>query len=239
MSDVILDQYGNLIDNGRPLIVGAPSNTSSIILPLPRRAFLKDCLKITVGVIGLVGGMTMSDQSWANAEGANTQQGWRQTLLNRPRALSLRRGNEVLRPSESMYWKPVAGNPVGQFNVEAYNRICWFMRDIKGNNQSVNMSVELLNIMVGLQNWLLYYGYDPTITITSAYRNPLRNSRIEGAAKNSWHTKGAALDFYHPKLSQSVLGKMAVMWGEGGVGFYPSKHFTHVDPGRVRTWRGR
>ena len=235
MSGVILDQYGNLIDNGRPLIVGAPSNTSSIILP-PRRAFLKDCLKTTVGVIGLVGGMTMSDQSWANAEGANTQQGWRQTLLNRPRALSLRRGNEVLRPSESMYWKPVAGNPVGQFNVEAYNRICWFMRDIKSNNQSVNMSVELLNIMVGLQNWLLYYGYDPTITITSAYRNPLRNSRIEGAAKNSWHTKGAALDFYHPKLSQ---GKMAVMWGEGGVGFYPSKHFTHVDPGRVRTWRGR
>ena len=219
------------------------SEEASLAQPLPvahthgqsRRGFLTSAGK---AVIGLVGGIAISDFSWAAPGDATTQQGWQKALLNRPRVLTLRRGGEILKPSDSLYWQPVAGNPMGRFDVAAYKRICWFLRDTKDRNQSVSMSIDLLNIMVGLQNWLLYYGYDPTTDVTSAYRTAARNSRIEGAARNSWHTRGGAIDFYHRKLDQSVLGKMAVMWADGGVGFYPGKHFTHVDPGKIRSWRG-
>lgn len=35
----------------------------------------------------------------------------------------------------------------------------------------------------------------PGLRLTSAYRDPARNARTPGAAKNSWHMKGRAVDF--------------------------------------------
>ena len=60
--------------------------------------------------------------------------------------------------------------------------------------------------------------------------------KSSGVAKNSLHIKGWAADIHVPGVALKKLHEYAVSLKAGGVGYYPSSGFVHVDVGRVRYW---
>lgn len=147
----------------------------------------------------------------------------------RPRTLNLRhvKGERLV----STYWSD------GQMIQPAYEEISWFMRD-RVVHEAVYMHPVLLDILYGVNGWLSYYGIREPLVQTSAYRNPQRNSRIEGAARDSEHTRGGAVDIVISGVSSKQVAAFGKWLGGGGVGWYPSKGFTHLDRGRLRSWKG-
>lgn len=76
--------------------------------------------------------------------------------------------------------------------------------------------------------------------IISAYRSPLSNKTLaetsKGVAKHSLHMEGKAIDVRLPNIALANLRRAALKLKGGGVGYYPSSNFVHLDVGRVRTW---
>ena len=62
------------------------------------------------------------------------------------------------------------------------------------------------------------------------------HNNTSGVAKKSLHMVGKAIDINLPGTDLAMLRKAAVSVKGGGVGYYPSSHFVHVDSGRVRYW---
>jgi len=152
---------------------------------------------------------------------------WRQRLLQGERSLWLVRGDDQLR---STYWTPEAG-----YDGEAYRQICWLLRDVQAN-KSFAMSLRLLDVLCGLQNWLAHNGQRQPIRVNSGYRTFATNWRTEGAALNSRHVLGKAADITVPGVPLARLAGMASVFGKGGVGMYLNKGFVHVDTGDERIW---
>lgn len=119
----------------------------------------------------------------------------------------------------------------------AYERICHFLRDVK-ENLAVQMDPTLIAILDWVQRYLLSYGYKQPIHITSGYRSPRTNSKLEGAAKNSQHLHGKAVDIVIPGVSATYVGELMRWLSQGGVGTYDKRGFVHIDTGTVRAWRG-
>ena len=61
-------------------------------------------------------------------------------------------------------------------------------------------------------------------------------SRRSGVAKNSMHVQAEAIDIRLPGVRTSRLRDIALAMARGGVGYYASSDFLHVDVGRVRRW---
>jgi uncharacterized protein YcbK (DUF882 family) len=76
----------------------------------------------------------------------------------------------------------------------------------------------------------------------SGYRSPVTNAALHGkssqVATKSLHMVGQAIDIRVPGRALTDLHKTALGLKRGGVGFYPSSNFVHVDVGRVRKWSG-
>jgi hypothetical protein len=81
------------------------------------------------------------------------------------------------------------------------------------------------------------------VNIISGFRSPKYNLMLRkkgrGVARNSQHTQGKAVDFRLPGISSQRLLSWARGLRLGGVGFYPSSGFVHVDTGPVRYWGGQ
>lgn len=78
--------------------------------------------------------------------------------------------------------------------------------------------------------------------IISGYRSPKTNAKLharsKGVAEHSLHMDGKAMDIRLEGVQLANLHKAALSLGRGGVGYYPTSNFVHVDVGRVRTWQG-
>lgn len=78
--------------------------------------------------------------------------------------------------------------------------------------------------------------------IISGYRSPATNARLHarsaGVARSSLHMQGKAMDLRLEGVDLAHVRKAALRLGRGGVGYYPSSNFVHVDTGRVRQWAG-
>lgn len=185
------------------------------ISPLRRRI-----LSASAGVLA----SHLATPSWASTQPAMADEFW-----IRPRTISLvhTSGERIV----STYWSD------GEIIRPAYDELSWFMRD-RVDQKAVYMEPVLLDITYGVCGWLRHYGLKQPLLMTSAYRTPRRNSQIEGAARNSHHTKGSALDIRIPGVSTKQVAAFGQWMGGGGVGWYPSKDFTHLDRGRLRSWRG-
>lgn len=76
--------------------------------------------------------------------------------------------------------------------------------------------------------------------VISAYRSPATNrqlrERSHGVAARSLHLTGQAIDIRLADVALGDLRDAALSLRAGGVGFYPSSDFVHVDTGRVRRW---
>jgi hypothetical protein len=90
--------------------------------------------------------------------------------------------------------------------------------------------------------WDVYREVEATepIAIVCGYRSPGTNAmlrrRSSGVAKFSQHMLGKAMDFYIPGVPLEKLREAGLRASRGGVGFYPSSNFVHLDTGSVRHW---
>ena len=82
-----------------------------------------------------------------------------------------------------------------------------------------------------------------TIDIICGYRTPESNNflrtraAITGVAEHSQHMLSKAIDIRIPGVSTRALRDAALSLGMGGVGYYPTSQFVHVDVGPVRQWQ--
>jgi uncharacterized protein YcbK (DUF882 family) len=78
------------------------------------------------------------------------------------------------------------------------------------------------------------------IDVVCGYRTPESNAALRNrgraVAKNSMHMRAQAIDIRLRGTRTSRLRDLAIAMGRGGVGYYASSDFLHVDVGRVRRW---
>jgi uncharacterized protein YcbK (DUF882 family) len=87
-------------------------------------------------------------------------------------------------------------------------------------------------------------GVPPDYEIISGYRSPESNAKMaaregSGVAKKSLHMQGRAIDVRLRKCKTDRLRDLALEAKQGGVGYYPSSDFVHIDTGTFRTWSGK
>ncbi|MFY9287572.1 MAG: DUF882 domain-containing protein [Alphaproteobacteria bacterium] len=128
------------------------------------------------------------------------------------------------------YWKN------GGYDRAALAKLNHIMRD-HYSGDATQMSVKLIDFLYDLQRKL---GNDRAIEIVSAYRSPKTNlhmaSLSDGVAKNSYHTKGMAMDIRISGASLRQVQNAALTMRRGGVGYYADSKFVHVDVGPLRRW---
>jgi len=80
------------------------------------------------------------------------------------------------------------------------------------------------------------------INVICGYRTPWSNEFLRtrnphtGVAQHSLHMQAEAIDIRLPGIPTSELRDAALRLHRGGVGYYRSSDFVHVDVGRVRRW---
>jgi uncharacterized protein YcbK (DUF882 family) len=76
--------------------------------------------------------------------------------------------------------------------------------------------------------------------VISGYRSPATNAMLrshgDGVASGSLHMQGKAIDIRLGDVRLPALRNAALDLRGGGVGYYPTSNFVHVDTGRVRRW---
>jgi uncharacterized protein YcbK (DUF882 family) len=81
---------------------------------------------------------------------------------------------------------------------------------------------------------------DLEIDVVCGYRTPWSNEFLRthghGVARNSLHMQAMAIDIRVPGISTARLRDAALALHRGGVGYYATSDFVHVDVGRVRRW---
>lgn len=124
----------------------------------------------------------------------------------------------------------------GAYLGNALRQLDWFFRDWRVDS-AVPLDPRCLDILFGLTR---RFGFDTPFEIISGYRsratNDMLRRRSEGVAPNSLHIYGRAIDFRLPGVPLAELRDAAVALGQGGVGYYRSSQFVHIDTGVVRAW---
>jgi uncharacterized protein YcbK (DUF882 family) len=130
----------------------------------------------------------------------------------------------------TVYWAD------GHYIREAVRDINWVLRD-HHSGDVLPMNAGLLDVLGMLRHRL--ETRDPFLVI-SGYRSPATNHMLQmrgdGVASNSYHIKGMAIDLRCEGRDLSHVHNAALSLACGGVGYYPSSDFVHVDCGPVRCW---
>ncbi|MBE7218697.1 MAG: YcbK family protein [Caulobacteraceae bacterium] len=123
------------------------------------------------------------------------------------------------------------------YDRAAIMQLSWFMRDLADHGHAVWMEPRLFDLLAGVQHGMSTVAGAPVpLVVTSGYRTPAHNARIETAARNSMHLYGYAADLYAPGYSPRALALAASFFAGGGIGLYDN--FTHLDVWKVRAWLG-
>lgn len=124
----------------------------------------------------------------------------------------------------------------GWYSPDALAQINFFMRD-RRNDQIMQMDPQLVDLMCAVQS---QFGAQLPIHLVSGYRSPATNAYLAArsgrVAQNSYHMYGRAADIRIPGVSLAGLRQTALALQGGGVGYYPSSDFVHIDNGPVRNW---
>ena len=124
----------------------------------------------------------------------------------------------------------------GRYDEAALKKINHVMRDWR-ENQTIEMDPHAIDLL-----WEVHRetGSQSPISIVCGYRSPGTNEmlrrRSSGVAQHSQHTQGRAIDFFIPGVSTDALRAAGLRAQRGGVGYYPSSGFVHLDTGSVRHW---
>ena len=124
----------------------------------------------------------------------------------------------------------------GEFIPDAMKDINKVLRDHR-NNKIAQMDPELLLLLTQLNDKL---DNKRELHIISGYRSPESNAKLRaasgGVARHSLHMDAKAIDIRLPGKDLKMLHKAAMSLKGGGVGYYASSQFVHMDTGRVRYW---
>jgi len=124
----------------------------------------------------------------------------------------------------------------GDYRPDGLDKINLFLRDFRTADQ-YPIDPKVLDVLYDLR--AITVG-DGEFQIISAYRSPKTNEMLRGnssgVAKKSLHMQGMAIDVRLPGCDTAQLRDAAIDLQRGGVGYYESSNFVHVDTGRVRRW---
>ncbi len=125
-------------------------------------------------------------------------------------------------------------------HMPGYIKLCQALRDVRApsSEQTVQMDLQLLNLLFAVQQWLKINNAYRPLLINSGYRTIANNNRLENAARNSMHLYGKAADFFIEGLPNRYLSDLVGRFQQGGTGLYLDSGFVHADTGRLRRWRG-
>ncbi len=124
----------------------------------------------------------------------------------------------------------------GRYDEQALTQLNWLLRDWR-TDEPIKMDARLFDIL-----WELYreVGSREPVNIISAYRSPETNGmlrrRSSGVSEHSQHMLGRAMDIRLPDVDTARLRAAAMRLQYGGVGYYSSSAFVHIDTGNVRAW---
>lgn len=124
----------------------------------------------------------------------------------------------------------------GAYVPDALHSINFVLRDFR-NGEIHTIDPKLLDLLSALHAQM---ESDAPFSVISGYRSPQTNAMLHehssGVAAHSLHMQGMAIDIRLADRDLRILHRSAVSLHAGGVGYYPSLDFVHVDVGRVRYW---
>jgi uncharacterized protein YcbK (DUF882 family) len=123
-----------------------------------------------------------------------------------------------------------------RFLPDALGTINHFLRDFRTGDKHP-IDAKLLDILFWVQKTT---GSNGVYEVISGYRSPETNNFLrknsQGVAKQSLHMQGKAVDIRLTDVDTKLLQQAAIKLKAGGVGYYQSSNFVHLDTGRIRTW---
>jgi len=126
----------------------------------------------------------------------------------------------------------------GCYVSESLVRLEVLLRDFRTGDRHA-MDPALFDILHAVAGRL---GADPEFHVISGYRSPRTNAllheRSSGVAARSLHVEGRAIDVRLARVDCAALASTGLELARGGVGYYRSSDFVHLDTGAVRRWRG-
>jgi uncharacterized protein YcbK (DUF882 family) len=126
-----------------------------------------------------------------------------------------------------------------QYIPEALDELDHFLRDHRTGDVR-HFDPQLFDLLHDLTGSLGDSGGE--IDVICGYRTPWSNEFLRarsphtGVAQHSLHMQAEAIDIRLPGIPTSELRDAALRLHRGGVGYYRSSDFVHVDVGRVRQW---
>src|SRR5580658_2567318 len=126
-----------------------------------------------------------------------------------------------------------------QYIPEALDELDHFLRDHRTGDVR-HFDPHLFDLLHDLTASLGDSGGE--IDVICGYRTPWSNEFLRarsphtGVAQHSLHMQAQAIDIRLPGIPTSELRDAALRLHRGGVGYYRSSDFVHVDVGRVRHW---
>ena len=136
---------------------------------------------------------------------------------------------------DAVYWED------GHYVPDALHAVNTVLRDFRTGDVHM-IDPGLLDLLVAVQ---ARTQTQSPFYIISGYRSPQTNAMLRdeggaatGVARKSMHLEGKAIDLRLADVQLSHLHNAALSLGGGGVGFYPTSDFVHMDVGPVRQWGG-
>lgn len=123
---------------------------------------------------------------------------------------------------------------------EAMEKLNYFLRDHRTQDVA-NYDPQEFDVLHSIMQKLRRP--NGVIDIVCGYRTPESNEYLRtrsaetGVAEHSQHMLSKAIDIQVPGASTLALRNAALSLEAGGVGYYPTSHFVHVDVGPVREWQ--
>lgn len=126
----------------------------------------------------------------------------------------------------------------GAYDPAELGRLDWLLRDHRSSGV-LPIDQRLFDLLHALA---VAAGREPRYEIISGYRSPATNAMLaattDGVSSRSLHMQGRALDVRLAGCPTADLRDLALAERAGGVGYYPSSDFVHLDQGAVRSWSG-
>jgi uncharacterized protein YcbK (DUF882 family) len=133
---------------------------------------------------------------------------------------------------QAIYWDQ------GRYVPDALAAVNKVLRDYRTNDEHM-MEPRLVDLLHQVHGKV---GAKQPFQVISGYRSPKTNAMLHErsgqVAGKSLHMQGMAIDVRLEGVQLDHLHKAAMTLADGGVGYYPTSDFVHMDVGRVRRWTG-
>lgn len=124
----------------------------------------------------------------------------------------------------------------GAYIPEVMAEISYLLRDWR-EDKAISIDHRAIDVLAAAHKLLeTSEPYEALSGYRTKRTNAMLRQRSRGVAKDSYHTKGMAVDVKLKSRSVGQMFRAAVACNAGGVGRYSRSNFVHMDCGPVRTW---